>query len=92
MKQFMFVISLLAIGMASAYSQTPQAASVRPKSGFVPDSKTAGKIGRTVLVPVYGETMMRNEEPFKAKRVGDVCTVEGTLNCGAPQCAGGQRW
>ena len=54
MKQFMFEISLLASGIASAYSQTPQVASVRPKSGFVPDSETAVKFG-AVPMPVYGE-------------------------------------
>jgi len=89
MKRLIFVISLLAIGIASAYSQTPQDASVKPRSGFVPNAETAVKVGEAVLMPVYGERMIRDEEPFKAKREGDVWTVEGTLNCGAPQCVGG---
>jgi hypothetical protein len=79
-------ILFLAAGIACAYSQD---ASVKPKSGFVPDAETAVKIGEAVLMPVYGERMIRDEEPFKAKREGDVWTVEGTLNCGAPQCVGG---
>src|SRR5271154_6233007 len=86
MKRPMLTILLLAAGMASAYSQD---ASVKPKSGFVPDAETAVKIGEAVLVPVYGDRMIRDEEPFKAKRERDVWTVEGTLNCGAPPCVGG---
>jgi len=86
MKRPMLTILFLAAGMASAYSQDT---SVKPKSGFVPDAETAVKVGEAVLMPVYGDRMIRDEEPFKAKREGDVWTVEGTLNCGAPQCVGG---
>jgi len=89
MRRLIIATSILAFGMAAAYSKAPQDASVKPKSGFVPDAETAVKIGEAVLMPVYGERMIRDEEPFKAKREGDVWTDEGTLNCGAPQCVGG---
>jgi hypothetical protein len=52
-----------------------------PKSGFVPDSRTAIKIAEAVLVPVYGEGQIADEQPFKASLEGDVWTVSGTLNC-----------
>lgn len=52
-----------------------------PNSGFVPDAKTAIKIAEAVLVPVYGETKIREEEPFTANLKGDTWTVEGTLDC-----------
>jgi len=42
-----------------------------------------------VLTPVYGDKTIRDEEPFKATRERDVWTVEGTVNCGVPPCAGG---
>jgi hypothetical protein len=89
MKYLMLVLSLLGVGMSTTYSQTPQKVSVRPKSGFVPNEETAVKIAEVVLVPVYGAKTIRDEEPFKARREGDVWRVEGSLNCGAPHCFGG---
>lgn len=73
----------------AAYAQSSGDASVRPKDGFVPDAKTAEKIAEAVLIPVYGEEQIGRERPFKAVRHGDVWTVKGTLNCGAPKCVGG---
>jgi hypothetical protein len=81
--------SLLLMGMTAASSQTPQESTLKPKDGFVPNAETAVKIGEAVLIPVYGEATIRRERPFKATREGDVWTVAGTLNCGAPQCVGG---
>jgi hypothetical protein len=42
MKRFIIVISLLA--GATAYGQTPQGQSFRPKEGFVPNAETALKV------------------------------------------------
>ena len=52
-----------------------------PKSGFVPDAKTAIKIAEAVLIPVYGEKQVESERPFKAVLENDVWTVDGTLRC-----------
>src|SRR5262249_3282503 len=68
-----------------------------PKSGFVPDSKTATKIAEAVLVPVYGEAKIQEEQPFTAKLKGDIWTVAGTSHCkdqngnvlSADHCLGG---
>ncbi len=92
MRRIIFVISVLAAAMATAYPQTPQEPSLKPKEGFVPNAETAVKVGEAVLMPVYGERTILDERPFKATRQGDVWTVEGTLNCGGPPgtlCKGG---
>ena len=52
-----------------------------PKSGYVPDSVTAVKIGEAVLIPVYGEKQIASERPFTAGLKGNVWTIEGTLHC-----------
>ena len=53
----------------------------KPKSGYVPDSKTAVKIAEAVLIPVYGEEQIEAERPFSAKLKSGVWTVTGTLRC-----------
>lgn len=53
----------------------------KPKSGYVPDSETAVKIAKAVLIPVYGEKQINSERPFTAKLHEDVWTVTGTLRC-----------
>jgi hypothetical protein len=90
MRRFIIVISLLA--WATAYGQTPQERSFRPKEGFVPNAETAVKVAEAVLIPVYGEKRILDERPFKAKLSGDVWTVEGTVPCDGPpgvSCPGG---
>jgi hypothetical protein len=85
MKHFILVISVLAL--STAYAQTSQVKSFRPKEGFIPNAETAVKVGEAVLMPIYGEKQILAERPFKAKLNGDVWTVQGTLAC-AP-CPGG---
>jgi hypothetical protein len=88
------IIAFLTVipAIATAYPQTQQVPSVRPKEGFVPNAETAVKVGEAVLMPVYGEEKIIGEQPFKATLQKDVWTVEGTLNCGGPPgtlCHGG---
>jgi|HubBroStandDraft_4_1064222.scaffolds.fasta_scaffold334937_2 hypothetical protein len=52
-----------------------------PNHEYVPNAATAIAIGRAVLIPIYGEKQIQSEEPFVAKRQGDIWTVSGTLNC-----------
>jgi hypothetical protein len=90
MKRGIIVIFLFVL--VSAYAQTPQRVSIRPKEGFVPNAETAVKVGEAVLMPVYGESKVLAERPFKAKLRGDVWTVEGTVPCDGPPgatCPGG---
>jgi hypothetical protein len=92
LRRLIIVVSLLVVGFSVAYSQEPQETkelSVKPKDGFVPNAETAMKIAEAVLIPVYGERKISEERPFKSTRQGDMWRVTGTLNCGAPNCAGG---
>jgi hypothetical protein len=52
-----------------------------PKSGYVPDSKTAVRIAEAVLAPVYGEEKINAGRPFNAELKDGVWTVTGTLRC-----------
>jgi hypothetical protein len=89
MTRLIMTILLLVAATIAAHSVASPDASVRPREGFVPDGKTAEKIAEAVLISVYKEKQIRQEEPFKAARRGDVWIVTGTLNCGAPRCLGG---
>jgi hypothetical protein len=89
MTRRILAIPLFFIVSIATYAQSSRDASMRPKDGFVPDAKTAERIAEAVLIPVYGAEQISRERPFKAARRGDVWTVTGTLNCGAPQCVGG---
>jgi len=71
-----WVILLSVALLASAFGQ-----GYKPKSGYVPDSRTAVKIAEAVLVPVYGEKQVESEQPFTAKLKDDIWTVTGTLHC-----------
>jgi NTF2 fold immunity protein len=53
----------------------------KPKSGYVPDSKTAVRIAEAVLAPVYGEKHIESERPFSATLKDGEWTVTGTLRC-----------
>jgi hypothetical protein len=53
--------------------------SYRPKSGYAPDSATAIAIARAVLISVYGQKTIADEEPLRAELKGGVWTVIGTL-------------
>ena len=53
--------------------------SYQPKNGFVPNEKTAIRIAEAVLIAVYGEKQIKSEEPFSAKLLNGVWTVQGTI-------------
>lgn len=48
-----------------------------PKNGFVPDEKTAVKIAEAILYPIYGEDLIKSEEPFVVHLKKDVWVIEG---------------
>ena len=50
-----------------------------PRQGFVPDSLTAVRIAVAVLGPIYGDSQIQGEAPFRAVLHGGVWTVAGTL-------------
>jgi hypothetical protein len=85
------VLALVAPVRLSAQAVQPEPKhSHTPVNGFVPDGATAVKIAEAVLVPIYSGTVVAKERPFRAKLVGEVWIVEGTLSCeGAAGCFGG---
>ena len=92
MRRLIIAVSLFVIGIGMVHSQEPQETkelTLKPKGGYVPNAETAVRIGEAVLIPVYGEKQINQERPFKATPEGDVWRVTGTLNCAAPECAGG---
>ena len=54
--------------------------SEQPRKGFVPDQKTASRIGEAVAIAFYGEERIAQQRPFNAHLSGDVWTVMGTLH------------
>lgn len=58
----------------------PTMRSDRPGKGFVPDERTAARIGDAVATGRYGEEMISKERPFRAKLYGNTWVVIGTLH------------
>lgn len=52
---------------------------VIPKSGFVPDVRTAVYVAEAVMVPIYGVEAVRAERPFKAQLVDGIWHVTGSM-------------
>ena len=55
---------------------------------LIDDADLAKNIARLVLVKVYGEDRIKNQEPLTVTEEKDTWFVTGTLQC-APQCRGG---
>src|SRR5215471_8129705 len=53
--------------------------SFRPKDGYVPDSRTAIDVAKAILIPIYGNDVVRREEPFTASLDGIIWTVKGAV-------------
>jgi hypothetical protein len=53
--------------------------SFRPSNGYVPDQKTAIQVAKAILISVYGEVTVKNEEPFTASLEGTIWTVKGAV-------------
>jgi hypothetical protein len=50
-----------------------------PKQGFVPDQTTAVRIAEAVLVPIYGDQILK-QRPFNANLSGDRWIIEGSFS------------
>jgi hypothetical protein len=72
-------LSMVLLVTPLAFSQVD--AGYVPKTGYVPDSKTAVKVAEAVLIPVYGLKQVELEQPFTATLKGDVWAVAGMLRC-----------
>ena len=74
-----YVLIVLSLGLASDWVKAEPEHSVKPENGFVPDRHTAIKIAEAVLIPIYGQKVIKKERPFTASLTNDVWVVEGSL-------------
>jgi hypothetical protein len=51
----------------------------KPKTGFVPDERTAIAIAVAVWTPVYGAAHIEREKPYRAQLIEGVWHVDGSL-------------
>ncbi len=49
-----------------------------PTEGFVPNEETAIKIAESILVPIYGEQVLK-KKPFIVKLDENIWSIKGTL-------------
>jgi hypothetical protein len=50
-----------------------------PANGFVPNEKTAVRVAEAVLAPLFGDELIRSEEPFTAQLKNGIWVVRGTV-------------
>ena len=74
-------VALAVIGVAATVVAGGAQAfpNVQPKEGYVPNAATAVAIAEAVLIPIYGETEIAGDRPYRARLDGGVWTVSGTL-------------
>ena len=51
----------------------------KPSAGYVPDAATAIRIAVAIWEPIYGRKEISHQAPYKARLIGTVWIVEGTL-------------
>ena len=78
------IVAVALIGLAGNWIETNARAQLQsrvPEQGFVPDAMTAEKIAEAVLVPIYGQTQIDLEKPFKVtlNNGGSIWTISGQL-------------
>jgi hypothetical protein len=66
-------------GPVRAQDPIPSPVGYVPQNGFAPDEGTATAIAEAVLIPIFGEKTIRQEEPFSASLSLGVWTVKGTM-------------
>jgi hypothetical protein len=75
-----FFTSLVLLATTSAaLAQGSSTHSYKPPGGYVPDAETAIKIAVAVWEPIYGRDNIARQKPYKARLVGSVWIVEGSL-------------
>ena len=81
--RILYVLSLIAFATSAGAQATPKHSYV-PHDGFVPDSSTAVRIAEAVWIPIYGESQIATERPFRTRLKKGVWTVSGSLPPGQP--------
>lgn len=73
------IVAALAILLNAAIAFAASGPSFKPKSGFVPDERTATAIAVAVWTPVFGEANIAAEKPYVARLIDGVWHVDGSL-------------
>ena len=81
---FRLPAGILAFMLLTTIGWPQQPHSYTPPKGFVPDSITAVRIAVAVWGPIYGDSAIQHEAPFRAVLRRGVWTVTGTLSTGVP--------
>jgi NTF2 fold immunity protein len=76
LKPLIALTAIVVLG-AAAVARSQSNETYVPPNGFVPDATTASRIAEAVWLPIYGETKIAAEKPFKVVLNGDVWTVTG---------------
>jgi hypothetical protein len=50
-----------------------------PSNGYLPDQKSAIQVTKAILVPIYSDRVVNDEEPFTASLEGNIWTVKGAV-------------
>jgi hypothetical protein len=73
------VVVILASFSVRKYNPNSQ----KPANGYVPNEETAIKIAEAVIIPIYGEKVVKNEKPFIAElKDSTIWVIHGTLRKG----------
>jgi hypothetical protein len=77
-----FLCSIFLVLGSAASNSTEREFSYVPPLGFVPNSAVALDVARAVIVPIYGATNIKKQEPLSVYLDGDIWIVEGKLRKG----------
>ncbi len=77
-KYICVAITALAVALCGA-AGLAQSRTFRPKNGFIPDGRTAVRVGEAVLEAIYGEKQIASERPFSAKLKDGTWIVTGSF-------------
>lgn len=73
-------VTMCVFALAVAFGGDPSFVGAKPKAGYAPDAKTAIKIAVAVWEPIYGESNITKEKPYRAVLLSNtVWKVEGSL-------------
>jgi hypothetical protein len=67
MKRRIASTGLLGLLFVTLSAKPQKIVGFKPQDGFVPDEKTAIRVGEAVLMPVYGENHVIDQRPLHAK-------------------------
>jgi len=84
-KRALFIVLLAALGALIVVGAETAKPKYKPKDGYVPDAKTAIKIAVAIWEPIFGESQIASEKPYRAwLGTNGIWIVVGSLPEGYP--------